>query len=152
MLEKKTKSTRPLKCDECTSGNVELCNNKIIYGTPKGEWPLMYHCKDCGAAVSCHPQTDIPMGCMATQATRQARGRAHKCFDKLWKEGLISRDKAYADLASFLMVNINNCHMSMFNEETCHDVINFSKQRLKDLRLLKKGVIYKQGKRTKRRY
>lgn len=143
---------RPLKCDNCKSSNVQLCNNEFLYGKSQGAWPLIYLCTDCGAAVSCHPNTDHPMGLMADQQTRRLRGQAHQQFDKLWKQGYTTRAEAYRSLASALMLTEEKCHISMFDADQCKEAIKFAKQRLHELKQLQRGKVYRQGKQTKRKY
>lgn len=153
MQAQKTKKVpRPLQCDVCGAPNVQLVSNEILYGKPQGVWPLIYYCASCMSAVSCHPGTDKPMGFMADHNTRQMRRQAHKCFDKLWKTGLVTRSQAYSELGQHMLLNADRCHISMFDSEQCASVVAFCKQRLHELQLAQRGHVYKQGKKISRRY
>lgn len=143
---------RPTKCDACESPNVSLVDNKAIYGVSKGEWPLVYLCGECEAVVSCHVNTDLPMGLMADRATRRLRSQAHKQFDKLWQDGLIDREKAYGELSNHLMLTADQCHIAMFDADKCKATIAFAKQRVRELKQLKAGFVYRKGQRSKRKY
>lgn len=107
----------PELCDACCSCNVELTTNDRIYGRIYGNWPKIYYCKDCKAAVGCHPGTEIPLGRMADRRIRKLRANTHKVFDQLWKSGAMSRSKAYQWLAGSLQINVDDCHISWLSEQ-----------------------------------
>lgn len=44
---------------------------------------------------------------------------AHKCFDKLWKSGRMSRNQAYQWLAAKLNMSRRDAHISRFGKELC---------------------------------
>ncbi len=116
----------PELCDQCCSGNIELTTNDRIYGRIYGDWPKIYFCNDCRAAVGCHPGTVIPLGRMADRATRQLRTKAHEEFDKLWRGGLMSRSKAYNWLAGELGIDPAHCHISWLSKDQLRDVATLS--------------------------
>jgi hypothetical protein len=64
------------------------------------------------------------------------KDQAHQFFDKIWRFGYISRDEAYQHLASWLGVAEPEAHMSVMDNKRCKEVIEFSVQRLNDLRRL----------------
>lgn len=116
----------PTHCDNCCSVNIELTTNDRIYGRIYGDWPKIYYCNDCRAAVGCHPGTEIPLGRMADRATRQLRTKAHDEFDKLWRSGLMSRAKAYNWLALTLGIDPSQCHISWLSKDQLKDVATLS--------------------------
>ena len=113
----------PEQCDNCASFDVRFTGNEAIYGKPYGEWPYVYFCPSCGAAVGCHPGTRIPLGRMADKKTRQLRAKAHQVFDPLWKSGAMSRTEAYNLLARHLGIAYEQCHISQMNVEQLQYVI-----------------------------
>jgi len=54
------------------------------------------------------------------------RGKAHACFDPLWKEGHMLRYEAYRWLAKQLSIHSKDCHIALFDEETCEKAIKVS--------------------------
>ena len=108
----------PTECRFC-AGPVQLVDNKAIYGRNYG-WPKTYLCDDCGAFVGCHPNTEIPLGTLADDATREARKRAHSAFDHIWRDKHLSRDEAYLWLAGKLGIERRECHIGMFEVERCN--------------------------------
>lgn len=121
----------PKQCDNCCSVNIELTSNQIIYGKEYGEWPYIYFCSDCRAAVGCHKNTEIPLGRMADRQTRKLRTKAHNEFDKLWQGGLMTRKKAYNWLASELGIESSECHISWFSKDQLKDTITLSSDYIK---------------------
>jgi len=55
---------------------------------------------------------------LETQATHDARKRAHAAFDPLWKHGPLSRKRAYQLLAQKLGLSGAECHISLMDEGT----------------------------------
>lgn len=107
----------PTHCDNCCSVNIELTTNDVIYGRIYGNWPKVYYCKDCTAAVGCHPGTEIPLGRMADRETRKLRTKAHNAFDPLWRNGYMTRSRAYTWLAATLGIDYSECHISWLSKE-----------------------------------
>lgn len=112
----------PEKCDNC--GSTEVVLLKINTKTSSFN---RYACKNCGASVGCHENTNNPLGKMATCKTRQLRAKAHLEFDRLWKEHLMSRDNAYLWLANKLNIEIENCHISWLNKNQLLKTIDICK-------------------------
>lgn len=115
----------PTNCRYCGSP-VSMCNNLELYGRPYGDWPFGYFCGFCEAYVGCHPQTDIPLGTMATGVLRKDRSAAHQAFDPLWRSKKMSRTEAYQKLADELGIPKSQCHISWFEAEECHKVIEIA--------------------------
>ncbi|MBN46250.1 MAG: hypothetical protein CMH23_07230 [Methylophaga sp.] len=122
----------PEVCDACCSSNIELTTNDRIYGRTYGDWPKVYFCNDCKAAVGCHPGTEIPLGRMADRRIRQLRAKAHKAFDQLWRSGAMSRAKAYQWLAGALQIPVDECHISWLPEDLLNLTIEVSSKYYED--------------------
>ncbi|PWY49234.1 hypothetical protein DK459_11975 [Achromobacter sp. RW408] len=108
----------PPKACHCCGGQVRLISNAEIYGREYGPWPFAYLCSQCGAYVGLHPDTDLPLGIMATKATIQARKVAKADFLALVGERYAGKQSAaYAWLARALAISPSICHFGMFNEQ-----------------------------------
>lgn len=129
---------RPVKCDSCGSLDIQLADNKQLYGKSFGKWPIIWLCWTCEASVGCHAETDIPLGFMADRETRQLRLKAHNAFDPLWKKsGKFKRITAYTWLASMLQIPLKECHISQFSKKQCELTVIYSKRKLRELRQCK---------------
>lgn len=108
----------PPKACHCCGGLVRLISNAEIYGREYGPWPFAYLCSQCGAYVGLHPDTDLPLGIMATKATIQARKVAKADFLALVGERYAGKQSAaYAWLARALAISPSICHFGMFTEQ-----------------------------------
>lgn len=116
---------RPVVCDECKSGKIELQSKRLMGLRLRGPWDLIWHCGDCGAYVGCHEGTDIPLGTMASRDTRHARYVAHKVLDPLWKgrRAIATRPEVYAWISRYLALPPEKAHISMLNECQCNMLI-----------------------------
>lgn len=120
----------PAKCD-CCGGKVELVNNCEIYnGRSYGDWPYAYRCVGCHAYVGLHPQTDLPLGTMADEDTRQARKDTKGPFTELLQKFDGNRDAAYAWLAQAMGIEKKHCHFGLFTAEQCDLAWELIEQRL----------------------
>lgn len=108
----------PVVCNFC-HGFVRVGTHKEIYGRDFSDWPWVYLCESCGAYVGLHPFTSIPLGTLADKATRQARKECKPYFEKLWRNGEMSRTRAYEWLAKQLNIPVNACHFGWFDIDKC---------------------------------
>lgn len=62
-----------------------------------------WQCPACQNFVGCHHKTKDktrPLGVIATQAIKDLRKQIHAILDPIWKEGLMSRAKVYAEMSA----------------------------------------------------
>lgn len=75
------------------------------------------------------------MGTTANRYERFMRIKAHKSFDSLWSQAskrnksnaFHERSKAYAWLAECLKIDVEHCHIGMFDSVMCEKVISLCK-------------------------
>lgn len=112
----------PDVCPHC-GGTVALVNNSVIYGGQAyGRWPWAYLCSGCNAYVGTHPETDLPLGTLATKPIREARKRAKEQFNSFW-QGKMSRSKAYSRLAGAMGIPPEKCHFAWFDIAQCEAAV-----------------------------
>jgi hypothetical protein len=109
----------PTKCWICSGDDIQCVNNATIYGKSYGKWPYAYLCMGCKSYVGLHPETNLPLGTLADQETRDARAACKPDFEKLFKTGKMSRTQAYTELAKYLGIEKSDCHFGWFDVELC---------------------------------
>lgn len=82
-----------------------------------------WSCAPCGAWVGCHKGTKKPLGRLADAGLRKAKIAAHAAFDPLWKSGRMKRKDAYSWLADSLRIDVESCHIGMFDLEACMNTV-----------------------------
>ena len=128
-----------MKCPYC-SKEAEQVTGKSIYPCRKDLYKrIFYCCKDCDAYVGTHKRSSIPLGTLANEELRKMRGKAHCCFDPLWKECHMLRYEAYAWLAEELGIRSTECHIALFDEEMCERAIKVSTNKRRLLTRTDKG-------------
>jgi len=109
------------------------CNNPSKKVTGKAIYPhrpdlfklVIYQCEPCDAYVGCHGSSDKPLGLPANKETRKARSRAHRSFDQLWRNHIItSRTLAYKWLRTEMPLTSKECHIGNFTITQCEEVIS----------------------------
>lgn len=129
--------------------NCPYCGNAAKFVTGEAIYPhrkdlfykRFYECKPCDAYVGCHDAVDsdgknglgdgtIALGRLANKELRQAKMAVHAVFDPLWKNGSMARKHAYNLLATKLKIKKEDCHVGMFDVETCRKVIEICKSGL----------------------
>ena len=109
----------PTECEYCLS-EVVLVRNSVIYGREYGKWPYAYRCTGCRASVGVHPDTDLPLGTLADQDTKDARKAAKALFHTVQnihipgKDKFEKRDRSYQWLSKVTGIPPEECHFSMF--------------------------------------
>lgn len=125
------KRDEPIICPYCNAIAV-LTTGAVIYPhrtdfVDKQFWI----CVPCNAWVGCHDNTASPLGRLANAELRAWKSKAHFAFDPLWKRRFVygrwtkrmARDAGYVWLAEQLGIKLINCHIGMFDVETCKRVV-----------------------------
>lgn len=117
-------------CSYC-GNESEKVGGRHIYPHREDLYHLTFYvCDPCKAWVGCHRGTDNPLGRLANAELRQAKSAAHSVFDQIWKRGLMPRYKAYSWLADQLGIDREDCHIGMFDVDTCERVVLISRSKL----------------------
>ena len=125
MSAKAPKVHPPPICPYCQAEAVWLADSSSIYrGTDYGP---AWICRPCDAWVGVHKGTTNALGRLADAELRKAKIAMHAVFDPLWRERMIrsglsqghARGKAYKWLAGELGIERKDCHVGMFDLETC---------------------------------
>lgn len=126
-----------VKCDYC-GGQAVLVSGDAVYPHRKDLHDFnFWKCPVCvDVYVGCHrfgsrvdgmiSNGDLPLGRLANAELRKAKSKAHAAFDPLWREyGFFTREEGYKMLADFLEIDARDCHIGMFDEDTCRKVLQF---------------------------
>lgn len=113
-------------CPYCGADTV-LIKGSLLYGSNSDASDLNFWiCWPCDAYVGCHRGDSEgwdcgtkPLGTPAKKELRMARAELHGSFDKLWTEGRMRRTNAYSWLAKRLGISVDECHIGMFDVDTC---------------------------------
>lgn len=116
-----------VQCRYC-KGIAKLTDSKLIYnGLDHG---LMYVCenynKTCDAYVGAHRGDNLPFGSLANKKTRALRQLAHAKVDVLWRDYGFARMDVYNELAAFLDIRRNDCHIGNFTSYQCEAAIKYT--------------------------
>ena len=118
-----------IPCRYC-GGTAYLTDSAKVYKQSYGPIYLCENWPRCDAYVGCHPGTNEPLGTVADKELRKLRHIAHGKFDVLWKYKKKisgdnkSRKKAYAWLAERMDLEVDECHIGMFNKHQCNLAIS----------------------------
>ena len=136
-----------VECGYCGKA-ASVASGKILYGANhKLASKYFYYCKPCQAWVGMHEKTKKPFGTLAKATLRKNRAQAHQCFDPIWMKlateyklnKKVARQRGYMWLSNELNINFNECHIAMFDIETCKKVIRLCVP-IKDVSFLFTGV------------
>jgi len=117
----KDKLPVPESCPHCQAKVSLVSNAKVYGGREYGDWPWIYRCEgpNCGAYVGTHPNTNIPLGTLATAEIREARVKAKEQFNVLLQSRQMTRTEAYSWLAGKLNIATAACHFGWFDAQQC---------------------------------
>ena len=113
-------------CDYCEKPAEFVDSARVYRGTSYG---MIWDCRACDAYVGVHKGTDQPLGRLANKELRIWKMKAHKVFDRLWKDGNMHRHDAYAWLAKAMGLTRIETHIGMFDEAQCERVCQLVGQR-----------------------
>lgn len=121
-----------VRCDYCDRLAVRVTGRSVYPRRPDLAHKAFWFCRECDAYVGCHPGTTMPLGRLANAELRRAKQQAHAAFDPIWKSKDKKRGEAYEWLAGELGISKDNCHIGMFDVETCKRVIEICANRNPD--------------------
>lgn len=127
-MKRKKKATAP-RCPYCGSVAILRSAEGIYRSHSAGK--MLYVCKKypiCDSYVRVHPGTSIPMGTLANKKLRELRQEAHRCFDQLYLQGLMTKDEAYLWLAEIVAAPLAQAHIGYLGEYYCGRVIEESQK------------------------
>lgn len=122
-------------CDYCRAPATFLASSAPLYRGK--DYGPAWACMGCQAWVGCHPGTERPLGRLADKELREWKRKAHAAFDPLWERKLATRraergpaypkaaarGSGYKWLAEQLRITREQCHIGMFDVETCKRVV-----------------------------
>lgn len=118
-----------MRCPYCGSP-VVLRSADGIYRENNNDTKL-YVCSkypECDAYVRVQEGTrNVPLGSLANGELRALRRETHRYFDRIHQSGLMSKQDAYAWLASILAAPMSHAHIGQLSEYYCKVVIDESK-------------------------
>lgn len=114
-------------CPYCKKPS-EFIDSQVVYKWTS--YGMIYYCASCEAYVGVHKDTDKALGRLANKELREWKSNAHFWFDKIWKEGYMSRSEAYLWLSQKSNLPAEYTHIGMFGVETCQKVVQFSQDLL----------------------
>ena len=120
-------------CPYCDQAAALVTGADVYPHRPDLSGLKFYRCDPCDAHVGCHrPGTwawvggakvantgTEPLGRLANAELRAAKKMAHDAFDPVWRDGGISRRDAYAWLAGMLGIELQQCHIGLFDTDQC---------------------------------
>lgn len=126
MKRRKTRAqrSRSFRCPHCGAAMI-LRPASEIYHDAKSDRKL-YVCHNypaCNTYVAAHPNTDKPMGVPANGNLRNLRIQAHRKFDLIWKNGIMTREEAYRWFADSFGLSLRDAHIGICSEYRCRELI-----------------------------
>ena len=131
MKKSKRKNNNQMRCPYCGAAAVLRSADGIYYDNSRNV--MLYVCSNypqCDAYVRVHPGTNKSVGTMANHALRALRNEAHRYFDRLHKEGIMTKQEAYYWLANLISAPLSEAHIGYLGEYYCALVIEESKKLL----------------------
>ncbi len=118
-------------CPYCKGWAALLLNSAELYNGRN--YGAVWICRPCEAWVGVHANSPryLPLGRLADAELRKAKAAVHATFDPLWQRKLIrtpgvkkrARGDGYQWLADQLGIPFEQCHIGMFDIETCKRVV-----------------------------
>lgn len=127
-------ATPLVMCPYCEQRAIFLRSSAEVYhGRDYGP---IYICRGCQAWVGVHEGTTTPLGRMANKELRDWKIAVHRVFDPVWLRRLkskqavdprytrgMARGGRYKKLGELLGIPKAECHIGMFDVETCKRAI-----------------------------
>lgn len=123
MKNKKAKK-RPIRCPVC--GHVAVLRDaSYVYGE-RSRGGHLYVCSrypQCDCYVTVDDATMQPRGTLADADLRHKRIEAHRVFDQVWKQRIMSRANAYKWIQDKFCLRADQAHIGNFSTYMCDELI-----------------------------
>ena len=125
---------KDLVCPYC-GAELNIENSNIVYKNRKrgNKVLICSNFPECKTWVNCD-EHDKPLGTVANGKLRFLRQKAHESLNELLKTGAVKRRNIYKMISKEFHINMSECHIGMFDESMCRNVIEFSNRLTKELR------------------
>ena len=120
-----------IHCPYCGAPAVRRYGRDLFGDAAADPSALYYACARhpmCDAYVSAHKKSSLPMGSLADPSLRRKRIQAHAAFDRLWKEGPLTKKQAYRWLQGALGLPEDQAHIACFSHYQCDRLIAMCSQ------------------------
>lgn len=117
-------------CDYCGS-SAKLIDSKVVYGRSYGNIYLCSAYPNCDSYVGVHKGDNWPKGRLANAELRELKKKAHNVFDKIWRNGELTRVEAYKLLQTKMKLKKFQTHIGEFNIAQCNEAILICNEYLK---------------------
>jgi hypothetical protein len=116
---KKTSKTKTVRCPYCAAAAV-LRDGSYVHGEMNrgGKLYVCARFPACNAYVGAYANHK-PMGTLADGNLRHKRIETHRLFDRLWKQGIMSRSGAYNWMRAKFGMSADQAHIAQFSEYMC---------------------------------
>ena len=132
-MKQKKKEKLKVTCPYCGARAV-LRDAVYVYG----EGTLadkLYVCANypaCDSYVGVFRNSDRPKGTLANSELRNKRIRAHRSFDTIWKEGIMTRGQTYQWMQHKFSLTKKQTHIGCFSDYMCEELIQACDEVLKN--------------------
>lgn len=126
-----------IKCPYC-GRNAVLQKSSYVYGERARDEEYVYVCSafpKCDAYVGVHKGTFKPKGTLANGDLRHKRICAHRIFEKIWLNGIMTKKEAYRWLQYRMGLTSEEAHIGYFSDYRCDEVIAICQDILKNNQL-----------------
>ena len=79
-----------------------------------------------------HTGTKTPRGSLADRNLRRKRTQAHRLFDAIWKNGILSRKDAYRWMQDTFCLSSEQAHIGQFSDYRCDCLMTECRKVLKN--------------------
>lgn len=125
-MRKRKQRIEPPRCPYCGRRAV-LRGASYVYGShvynPEQKFYVCAGYPACNSYVGVHLGSLRPKGSLANGALRNKRILAHKAFDAVWQNGILTRKDAYCWLQDITGLDEQHARIAMFSDYRCNRVL-----------------------------
>lgn len=143
-MKQKGKAKKKITCPYCGAPAI-LRDASYVYGERSltDKLYVCAHYPKCDAYVGVFKNSDIPKGTLADSELRNKRIQAHRYFDAIWKQGIMTRSHTYQWMQYKFGLTKEQAHIGYFSDFMCLQLIAACKEVLKNNRKLVDDVVRK---------
>lgn len=119
-MKQRMKKHKKITCPYCGAPAV-LRDASFVYGDHAlvDKLYVCAHYPACDSYVGVFKNSEVPKGTLANSELRNKRILAHRAFDAIWKQGIMTRGQTYQWMQHKFSLTKQQAHIGNFSDYMC---------------------------------
>lgn len=132
-MKQRMKKHKKVTCPYCGAAAI-LRDARYVYGDNAlvDKLYVCAHYPACDSYVGVFRNSEVPKGTLANSELRNKRILAHRAFDAIWKQGIMTRGQTYQWMQHKFSLTKQQAHIGNFSDYMCQKLMSACREVLEN--------------------